>query len=1504
MNGNWTGFSMLAVPLIGVSVLAVASSATALEPNGAPPAKLSASAPDASRAFNYSRASPAIRWPDLQFRDAEETVDWIYLAGEADDDAQRQSIEALQASAAIARDFETPAIVKPAYNPYIAAHGRSVSSTGAFQGDDIDFNGRSGRPWSRRIKLSKLALKKARDWRERVQRLSTAICNLGVRQSVADLLNNWQEQLAPTDMCFVLKRVGDTHWQRALELYEWLNLRHWYKPNFRMLAGILSVLGRVNQVSLAREIFDRAEPSVGSCVQVFNAMMSVYARQGNWEKVHELLTMMSSKGCEADLITYNTAINARCKAGLKPGMAGSLLKDMQSAGVTPDVVTYNTLISACISGNARFEAEKIFEEMKICGCEPDIWSYNAMISVLGRSGAEESANELFDIMQAKGFVPDAVTYNAILYAFAKSGRVEDVDKVRMQMSQAGCSADEITYNTMISMYGKLGLHDKALSLYHTMTNEGCHPDAVTFTILIDALGKAGLVSEAERVFAGMGDSDVRPTLQAFSAMICAYAKVGMLSEAERTYDCMLQTGIVPDNLAFCVMLEVFQRADLPQKGIAIYKQAVKLKFRPDFGAYQTLLQWFLQKRLLAEVEIVCNDLQHSGVPNAEVCGIFLRAGLPDKAAELLKFAVVDGFIPSEEMLLDVLNSYFASCKYSEAQLFIHATVNSVPQLGPVVRQTLIAMLAEAKQITAAKEELEKVRASETVLNLETYRTLIVAFQDAEMLDEVVQVFSDMQQSGVQPDDECQKIAAAAYCKLDMMDSAHKLVSNMTLAQKSELGLDSYVCLIEAYGKRQLWESAESTFRELQQVGYEASIRAWNALISAYGSCGKYQDAKLAIAEMIKAGKMPTPTTCIAMLQAVIRSGRLQDIRRVVKEMQQLGVRPSKKVFLSILNSSASENKVHVAKVVFQELKAAGYLPNMQVYHSLILLFTKASLVQDSESIVREMELDHFTPDIVIYNSMLSLYSKMGHYRKAAEVFRSMQAVGCSPDSYTFNALIWLYSRCLKVQEAQSLFHQMEQAGYMPDAESFTALISAFGRLQQVDGAEVLFKRAQESGCILTSKVFHAMMNVYRSVGQPEQVKGILNQMKTAGIEPNLGTFHVLMDSYGRGGEPINAEAVLDVMQEAGISPGPSQYTGVINAYLKSNDHDTAIKKLLNMKNEGFEPDYRTWTSIVSAASRCEENCEAVKLLTALADVGFPLPLRLLREKNAEILIDVDRTLQDLEAFGEDAGLGLINVLLDLLWGFQRRGTAGKIFRLAIQRKIYSSTIARVQVKNWSADLRRLSAGAALVALTLWLDQMQDAALQGFPESPKFVTLVTGCSRNTSNQLSVEQTIKVHLWTMGSPFLNSKIRTGVLVAKGHSLRMWLKDSSHCTNLELKNFSVLPEVNSMKAHNGAFMQAQLLPALQQIEETMGAIRPKKFCRLINLSEPKRNDALSAELQARKDKVGKGKGYIKGTKQSQIQQEFTKSVRIDLANNRLLKYTCGRTCCICFSKRPQDS
>ncbi|MCO5557628.1 hypothetical protein L7F22_011195 [Adiantum nelumboides] len=248
-----------------------------------------------------------------------------------------------------------------------------------------------------------------------------------------------------------------------------------------------------------------------------------------------------------------------------------------------------------------------------------------------------------------------------------------------------------------------------------------------------------------------------------------------------------------------------------------------------------------------------------------------------------------------------------------------------------------------------------------------------------------------------------------------------------------------------------------------------------------------------------------------------------------------------------------------------------------------------------------------------------------------------------------------------------------------------------------------------------------------------------------------------------------------------------------------------------------------------------------------------------------------------EVEGEDTGFARIQCLQWVLcrnFGLINLKELDKNY----ERDMYlaSGQVETVLVRDWSADLRTLSAGAALVALTLWLDQMQDAALQGFPEPPKTVMLVTGGKGCTShNETSVEQTVKVHLWTMGSPFLRS-VTPGKFVSKGYSFCHWVKDSPHCMDLKLRNFAVLPEFNTMEVHNGAFMPTRLVAGLQQIEQSVGELRPKKFRKVIHLTEMQRADVIAAELKAKEEMMRKGLLDNKGRRKAWVKRKLRKKWR----------------------------
>ncbi|OWM79414.1 hypothetical protein CDL15_Pgr022826 [Punica granatum] len=1282
-----------------------------------PPPPVATSAPDQPtvnpKKFTYSRASPSVRWPHLHL--SHHTYP------------------------------PHPQSLPPPLPPRVPQEEESdVPPDDVDEPSLLDVTDESrevlGRPSRTRVKkMNKLALKRAKDWRERVLSLTDSILKLKPDEFVADVLDDRSVQMTPTDFCFVVKWVGQSSWHRALEVYEWLNLKHWYSPNARMLATILSVLGKANQQALAIEIFTRAEPSVGNTVQVYNAMMGVYARNGGFSQVRNLLDVMRERGCEPDLVSFNTLINARVKSNsLEPNLAIQLLNDVRAAGLRPDIITYNTLISACSRESNLDEAVKIYDDMETNRCQPDLWTYNAMISVYGRCGLSSKAEELFNDLESRGFFPDAVTYNSLLYAFAREGRVEKVREICDEMVRKGFGKDEMTYNTIIHMYGKQGKNDLALQAYDDMKSSGRNPDAVTYTVLIDLLGKANKIKEAEKLMSEMLDSGVKPTLRTYSALICAYAKAGKRVEAEETYDCMRRCGINPDTLAYSVMLDILLRFNETKKAMALYREMVRDGFMPDRALYEVMLRTLMRENHLETIEKVARDMEGPGGMNPSVVSsILVRGECYDLAAVMLRRAIVNGYELDRDDLLSILGSYSSSKRHLEA-LELLEFLRELAGSSQLLSEALVVMLCKADKLDSALEEYNKAKGFGSFGGSYLfYESLIQSCEKNKLFVEASQVISDMRFYGVEPSKHLYQKMVHIYCEMGFPETAHYLVDE---AEAKGISFDDgsiYATVIEEYGRLKLWQKAESLVGSLRQR-VSVDRKVWNELIQAYAESGCYERARAVFNTMMRDGPSPSVESINGLLQALITDRRLDELYVIIEELQDMGFKVSKSSIVLVLDAFARAGNIVEVKKIYAGMKAAGHLPTMHLYRTMTELLCKGKRVRDVEAMVSEMEDAGFKPDLSILNSMLKMYTRTEDFKKTIQVYQQIKVAELKPDEDTYNTLIIMYCR--------------------------------------------------------------------------------------------------------------------DRRPEEGVDLRTLPYSSVIDAYLRNADYNVAIEKLGKMKDESQKPDHRIWTCFIRAASLSRNLSEAVNLLNALGHAGFDLPIRLLTEKSSLLVSEVEHLLDELQPMEDNAALNFVNGLEDLLWAFELRATASWVFQLAIMKRIYRNDVFRVAEKDWGADFRKLSAGASLVGLTLWLDGMQDASLQGSPESPKSVVLITGTSEY--NSVSLNSTLKAFLWEMGSPFLPCRTRSGLLVAKAHSLRMWLKDSPFCLDLELRDAASLPEVNSMQLIEGCFMRRGLVPAYKDIVDRLGMIWPKKFSRLALLSDDKRDKAIQADIEGSKERLEKMK------------------------------------------------
>lgn len=312
-------------------------------------------------------------------------------------------------------------------------------------------------------------------------------------------------------------------------------------------------------------------------MQVYNAMLSVHGRHGQWHKLEALIDRMHQKGCEPDIFTFNIIANARMKSGLQPGMASSLLHQIRSAGLRPDAVTYNTLIGACITNQSFVEAREIFQEMKQNGCEPDLWTYNTMISVYRRSGLDKAAGEVLADLQSSGLAPDAITSSLFRYESVKNDRLKDATGSVDKMVAAIDSNGEVIHISMNEILDKERQQEEAPGLYDQMREERCTSDAITNTDLSGSFGKDNL---AEEDSTKQTEAISKPSFCRVPSMLTDYARGGAYVQNGDVSNSLSSLRVQPDHRPY-FMLDLSQKAGELGEAFSLDETAVQDDMEPQ-----------------------------------------------------------------------------------------------------------------------------------------------------------------------------------------------------------------------------------------------------------------------------------------------------------------------------------------------------------------------------------------------------------------------------------------------------------------------------------------------------------------------------------------------------------------------------------------------------------------------------------------------------------------------------------------------------------------------------------------------------------------------------------------------------------------------------------------------------------------------------------------------------------------------------------------------------------
>lgn len=414
-------------------------------------------------------------------------------------------------------------------------------------------------------------------------------------QQLENVLLGFQGRLSGSeDYCFLLRELGNRgESSKAVHCYEFA-LRREKKLSERgkMASSMISVMGRLGKVDIARNVFDNAlNGGYGNTVYTYSALISAYGRSGYYKEAIGVFQMMKNEGLKPNLVTYNAIIDACAKAGVKFKVVSEIFNEMLRNGVCPDRITFNSMLAVC-KGGLWEEARNLFDEMGYRGIDKDVFTYNTLLDALCKGGKMDMAFEIMSEMTTKNVMPNVVTYSTVIDGFAKAGRLEDALVMFDEMKYMGIFLDRVCYNALLSIYLKLGRFRDALNVCKEMEGCGIRKDVVTYNALLGGFGKQGKYNEVKEVFEQMKAERVFPNVLTYSTLIDVYSKKGMYREALEVFKEFKGAGLKADVVLYSALIDTLCKNGLVESAVLLLDEMTKEGIRPNVVTYNTIIDAF------------------------------------------------------------------------------------------------------------------------------------------------------------------------------------------------------------------------------------------------------------------------------------------------------------------------------------------------------------------------------------------------------------------------------------------------------------------------------------------------------------------------------------------------------------------------------------------------------------------------------------------------------------------------------------------------------------------------------------------------------------------------------------------------------------------------------------------------------------------------------------------------------------------------------------------------
>ncbi|KAJ7527987.1 hypothetical protein O6H91_16G079600 [Diphasiastrum complanatum] len=495
---------------------------------------------------------------------------------------------------------------------------------------------------------------------------------------------------------------------------------------------------------------------------------------------------------------------------------------------------------------------------------------------------------------------------------------------------------------------------------------------------------------------------------------------------------------------------------------------------------------------------------------------------------------------------------------------VHALiVQSVLDSNIFLANNLVRMYSKCGSVLHA----HKVFSNMPQHDLYSWTAIISAYADRGEVEEAINLFYQMQETGLAPDKVLFVVVLKACATLAGLEQGRQLHSDII--------------------KR----------------GFQSDVIVGNTLVNMYAKCGCTEDAR----ELFDNMRERNVVSWTAMIAGYAQNGFGKEALVLYEQMKQEGVQPDNVTFVLLLKACASLAALEQGKQLHSEIIKCGFQSNVVVGSTLVDMYAKCGCTEDARELFDNMS----ERNVVSWNAMIAGYAHNGLGKDALALYEQMIQEGLQPDNVTFvlllkacasltaleqgrqlhcdiikrglqsdvvvgSTLVDMYAKCGCTEDARELFDNMSER----DVVSWNAMIAGYAQNGLGMDALALYEQMKQEGMQPNDVTFVLFLNACASLAALEQGKQLHSEIIRRGLQSDVVVGNTLVDMYAKCGCTEDARELFDNMSERNVV----SWNAMIAGYAQNGLAQEALALFEQMQGEGTKPNEVTYISVLSACA--------------------------------------------------------------------------------------------------------------------------------------------------------------------------------------------------------------------------------------------------------------------------------------------------------------------------------